>query len=117
MLGNYGIHTSVFPSAHVAGAFSTAFGFRLAMPNEKRVYRYLFVIAVLIGIATIYGRYHYLADATCGAIIACLVSGFVTPGRAGVHISSPDATFDTMPGMKTAILPSHLLVGETNWHI
>jgi membrane-associated phospholipid phosphatase len=119
MVGNYGIHTSVFPSAHVAGAFSTAFGFRLVMPNEKRVYRSLFGIAVLIGIATIYGRYHYLADATCGAAIACLVSGFVTPRPATAHISAPDATLDTVPGMKTTALPSHspLLVGETNWHV
>lgn len=73
MLANYGIHTSVFPSAHVAGALSTAFGLRLAMPAAKRVYRSLFVIAVLIAIATVYGRYHYLADATCGALLACLV--------------------------------------------
>lgn len=77
MLSSYGIHTSVFPSAHVAGALSTAFGMRLAMPESKRVYRSLFVIAVLIAIATVYGRYHYLADATFGAVIACTVSFFV----------------------------------------
>jgi len=81
MLGNYGIHTSVFPSAHVAGALSTAFGFRLAMPEDKRLYRSLFVIAVLIAIATIYGRYHYLADATCGAVIAWIVPVFVPAHR------------------------------------
>jgi len=73
ILGNYGIHTSVFPSAHVAGALSTAFGIRLAMPEGKRAFRSLFVIAVLIAIATVYGRYHYLADASFGAIIACAV--------------------------------------------
>ena len=73
MLGNYGIHTSVFPSAHVAGALSSAFGLRLALPENKRVYRSFFVIAVLIAIATVYGRYHYLADAACGAVIACVV--------------------------------------------
>lgn len=73
MLGNYGIHTSVFPSAHVAGALSTAFGLRLAMPEGKRIYRSFFAISVLIAIATVYGRYHYLADATYGAVIACMV--------------------------------------------
>lgn len=73
MLGNYGIHTSVFPSAHVAGALSSAFGLRLALPENKRVSRSFFVIAVLIAIATVYGRYHYLADAACGAVIACVV--------------------------------------------
>jgi len=73
MLGNYGIHTSVFPSAHVAAALSTAFGLRLAMPEGKQVYRALFVIASLIAIATVYGRYHYLADASFGAVISCVV--------------------------------------------
>lgn len=119
MLGNYGIHTSVFPSAHVAGALSTAFGFRLAMPDGKRVYRSLSGVAVLIAIATVYGRYHYLADATCGAIIACLVSGFVTLCRADVHMSALDATLDPVPEIKTTVLPSHspFFVGETHWHI
>ena len=83
MLGNYGIHTSVFPSAHVAGALSTAFGLRLAMPEGKRVYRSLFVIAVLIAIATVYGRYHYLADATCGAVLACMVPFLVRASTSG----------------------------------
>jgi membrane-associated phospholipid phosphatase len=119
MLGNCGIHTSVFPSAHVAGALSTAYGFRLAMPNGKRVYRSLFVIAILIAIATVYGRYHYLADATCGAIIACLVSGLVTYCRTSVGVSAPDAALETVTGMTTPALPSHspLLAGEANWHI
>jgi membrane-associated phospholipid phosphatase len=72
-LGNYGIHTSVFPSAHVAGAFSAAFGMRVAMPEHKWVYRFLGVVAVLIAAATVYGRYHYLADASAGFLIAVLV--------------------------------------------
>src|SRR6516225_3296810 len=91
MLGNYGIHTSLFPSAHVAGALSTAFGFRLAMAENKRLYRSLFVIAVLIAIATIYGRYHYLADATCGAVIACIVPVLVIARRPNAPLSSPDS--------------------------
>jgi membrane-associated phospholipid phosphatase len=94
MLGNYGIHTSVFPSAHVAGALSTAFGFRLAMPEDKCLNRSLFVIAVLIAIATIYGRYHYLADATCGAVIACTVPVFV-PARRPNAPSLPQIALST----------------------
>ena len=81
MLGNYGIHTGVFPSAHVAGAFSAAFGLRLAMPERKWVYRSLFVIALLIAVATVYGRYHYLADAACGAVVACLVPFLVRASK------------------------------------
>ena len=70
MLGTCGIHTSVFPSAHVAGAFATAFGTRLAMPNPKWASRSLFAAALLIGIATVYGRYHYSADAAAGFAMA-----------------------------------------------
>ena len=89
MLGNYGIHTGVFPSAHVAGALSTAFGFRLAMPEDKRLCRSLFVVAVLIAIATVYGRYHYLTDATCGAVIACIVPVVVPPRRPNAQSLGP----------------------------
>jgi membrane-associated phospholipid phosphatase len=70
MLGNYGIHTSVFPSAHVAGAFAAAFGAFRALPERRWVSRFLFAIASLIAIATVYGRYHYLADAVAGLLVA-----------------------------------------------
>lgn len=74
MLGHYGIHTSVFPSAHVAGALSSAFGVRLAIPGRKWLKRVFLVTALLIVVATVYGRYHYLADAICGAAVATLVA-------------------------------------------
>jgi membrane-associated phospholipid phosphatase len=74
MLGNYGIHTSVFPSAHVAGAFAAAFGMRQAAPSAKGVTRFLFVIAILIAAATFYGRYHYATDVAAGFLIAASVS-------------------------------------------
>jgi membrane-associated phospholipid phosphatase len=70
MLSGCGIHTSVFPSAHVAGAFSAAFGMRRALPTRKWVGRLLLVVALLIAVATVYGRYHYLADAVAGFSIA-----------------------------------------------
>ncbi len=73
MLGNYGIHTSVFPSAHVAGAFSVAFGMRQALPEHKWVSRFLLVMALFIAAATVYGRYHYAADALAGFSLAVLV--------------------------------------------
>ena len=72
MLGGYGIHTSVFPSAHVAGAFSAALGMWIALPERRWVARFLFVMAVLIATATVYGRYHYLADAAAGLVMAVL---------------------------------------------
>jgi membrane-associated phospholipid phosphatase len=70
MLGNYGIHTSVFPSAHVAGAFAAAFGALRTLPERPWVSRFLFVMASLIAIATVYGRYHYVSDAVAGLLVA-----------------------------------------------
>jgi membrane-associated phospholipid phosphatase len=70
LLGNYGMHTSVFPSAHVAGAFSAALGMRRALPEHPWVGRLLLVMAFSIATATVYGRYHYLADACAGLVMA-----------------------------------------------
>jgi membrane-associated phospholipid phosphatase len=50
----------------MAGAFAAAYGIREAMPDREWVSRMLLVIALLIGLATVYGRYHYLADPTTG---------------------------------------------------
>ncbi len=70
MLGGYGIHTSVFPSAHVSGAFAGAFGMVLLLPERKWIGRGLTVLATLIATATVYGRYHYAVDAVAGFAIA-----------------------------------------------
>lgn len=81
MLGSYGIHTSVFPSAHVAGAFSAAFGLREALPAARFWSRMLLIIAVFIAFATVYGRYHYLADAAAGLLLATAVPLFLKETR------------------------------------
>jgi membrane-associated phospholipid phosphatase len=83
MLGNYGIHTSVFPSAHVAGAFAAAFGAFRALPERRWVGRSLLLIASLIAIATLYGRYHYLADVVAGLLVALVAFGAL-PKRKGL---------------------------------
>jgi membrane-associated phospholipid phosphatase len=75
LLGGYGIHTSVFPSAHVSGAFSGAFAMTRLLPEKKWVGRALVVLAVLIATATVYGRYHYLVDALAGLLVALIAEG------------------------------------------
>jgi membrane-associated phospholipid phosphatase len=75
MLGAYGIHTSVFPSAHCSGAFCAAFAMRMALPEKQWAWRFLSVMAVMIATATVYGRYHYLADAAAGLAIAVFAMG------------------------------------------
>lgn len=70
LLGGYGIHMSVFPSAHVSSSFACAFAMRRALPERPWVGRLLLVTALLIAIATVYGRYHYLADAVAGFAVS-----------------------------------------------
>jgi membrane-associated phospholipid phosphatase len=70
LLGGYGIHTSVFPSAHVSGAFAAAFGVMRALPEKPWVWRSLLATAVLIAMATVYGRYHYVVDAVAGFAVS-----------------------------------------------
>jgi membrane-associated phospholipid phosphatase len=73
LLGSYGIHLSVFPSAHVSGAFASALGMKLALPEKPWIWRLLLAMAVLIATATVYGRYHYFLDALAGASMAALL--------------------------------------------
>jgi membrane-associated phospholipid phosphatase len=91
MLGGYGIHISVFPSAHVAGAFSAAFGMLRTLPERPWVGRFLLVMAVLIATATVYGRYHYLADALAGLAMSIVAAGIshttISHGRNGCPTS------------------------------
>lgn len=70
LLGGYGIHTSVFPSAHVSGAFSAAFAMLRLLPEKRWLGRFLVILASWIATATVYGRYHYAADAAAGFAIA-----------------------------------------------
>jgi len=47
-----------------------------ALPEHRWVARALFVMAALIATATVYGRYHYLADAAAGLLMAILALAF-----------------------------------------
>jgi membrane-associated phospholipid phosphatase len=75
IVGNYGIHTSVFPSGHSAAAFGSAFGLLRYLPERPWIARRQMTLAVLIGIATVYGRYHYAIDTIAGLALALLAWG------------------------------------------
>jgi membrane-associated phospholipid phosphatase len=68
------IHVGVFPSAHVSSAFACAWAMFLLLPQRKRVGWVLVLYAVSVGVATVYGRYHYMADVIAGFGIS-LASG------------------------------------------
>lgn len=80
LVGNYGIHSSVFPSAHVSMAFASAWGLMYFLPERPWVGRGMLIYAFSVAIATIYGRYHYAVDAAAGAAVGlvalamCLIS-------------------------------------------
>jgi hypothetical protein len=86
MLSGAGIHSGVFPSAHVSSTFAAAWGMFYALP-ERKLYGWLFLIyAVSVAIATVYGRYHYAADAVAGfavSLLAVAVAKFVFKTRGG----------------------------------
>ena len=64
------IHAISFPSAHVASAFAIALVFlRYALP----VGVVFFVIAVLIALGAVAGRYHYALDVLLGFAVALAV--------------------------------------------
>ncbi len=69
------IHSSVFPSAHVSSAFSAAWGLFYVLPRRTVFGRVMVAYAVCVSIATVYGRYHYLADALAGLLVSLIVAG------------------------------------------
>jgi len=66
LLNDYSIHSSVFPSAHVSSAFSAAWALFAFLPERKRYGWGMLIYAVSVAVATVYGRYHYAADAVAG---------------------------------------------------
>jgi membrane-associated phospholipid phosphatase len=76
LLGHGDIQTSVFPSGHVATAFSSAFGMMWVLPERPWVGRSLLLLAALIATSTVYGRYHYLADALASLSLSAAAISF-----------------------------------------
>jgi membrane-associated phospholipid phosphatase len=72
IVGSYGIHTSVFPSAHVSGAVAAAFGMAYLVSHRRLLVLGYFTYAALVATATVYGRYHYAVDALAGIFIGCV---------------------------------------------
>ncbi|HMF54692.1 MAG TPA: phosphatase PAP2 family protein [Edaphobacter sp.] len=64
------IHAISFPSAHVASAFAIAFVLLLYSPWIGAVF---LVIAIMISLGAVIGRYHYALDVLMGAVTALVV--------------------------------------------
>jgi membrane-associated phospholipid phosphatase len=72
IVGGYGIHSSVFPSAHVSSVLSAAWGLRATIPERPWIGRAFLIYGVSVACATVYGRYHYAVDAAAGIAISLL---------------------------------------------
>ncbi len=72
IVGGYGIHSSVFPSAHVSLAFSAAWGLMATIPERPWIGRIMAIYAFSVFVATIYGRYHYAIDGVAGIVVSLL---------------------------------------------
>jgi len=70
ILGNFSIHSSVFPSAHVSSALSAAWGLFVTLPERRWIGWAMAVYGVCVSIATVYGRYHYAVDVAAGAALS-----------------------------------------------
>ena len=75
LLKDGGIHTSVFPSAHVSASFSVVFGAFLIMKRGHWLPYALLAVALGIFGATIYGRYHYAVDSFAGVGVSLVALG------------------------------------------
>ncbi|MFZ0962464.1 MAG: phosphatase PAP2 family protein [Terriglobia bacterium] len=73
LLDHYSVQACIFPSGHVAAATAVALAVRKHAPRLGVLFLFL---AASVAIATIYGRYHYAADAFVGALVG--VAAYLT---------------------------------------
>ena len=66
LLDHYSVQACIFPSGHVAAVTAVALAVRKHAPRLGAVFMFL---AASVAVATVYGRYHYAADALAGALV------------------------------------------------
>lgn len=88
LLDHYSVHACVFPSAHVAAVTAVALSVRKQAPRLGALFMFL---AASVAAATVYGRYHYAADAVAGALVgvaAYAAASFLFPGIGSLRTES-----------------------------
>lgn len=84
ILGRYAVGASLFPSGHVAAVTAMALAIRAYLPRVGAVF---IILAVSIAAATVYGRYHYAADALAGALVG--IAAYVVTKRINWRLRIP----------------------------
>lgn len=77
LVGGYGIHSSVFPSAHVSSVLSAAWGILATIPERRWIGWSMAAYGFSVAVATVYGRYHYAADALAGIAVSLIAAAAV----------------------------------------
>jgi membrane-associated phospholipid phosphatase len=89
-----GVHTGVFPSAHVSSAFSAAWALLFLLRDKRWAGWVMLIYAVSVAIATVYGRYHYAVDAIAGFVVSLTAAAAAVvirmAGRRGLNRRSRD---------------------------
>jgi membrane-associated phospholipid phosphatase len=86
------IHTGVFPSAHVSSVFSAAWAMFLLLPRRKAIGGVLVFYGLSVAVATIYGRYHYMADVAAGFGVSLTAAAVSLVLRTRRDVRSPAAS-------------------------
>jgi membrane-associated phospholipid phosphatase len=99
VLGGAGIHTSVFPSAHVSGSVAAAIAMWRLCRDSQGLKWGIAVYALLVTLATVYCRYHYAVDAVAGVAVgfAAGSAGEWLIRRNAVRPGSPANTRNPLP--------------------
>jgi len=69
LLDHYSVQACLFPSGHVAAVTAVALAVRKHAPRLGVLFLFA---AASVAVATVYGRYHYTADALAGALVGAV---------------------------------------------
>ncbi|MGH9344237.1 MAG: phosphatase PAP2 family protein, partial [Terriglobia bacterium] len=100
ILDSTAVQSGVFPSAHVSSAFSAAWAMLLLFPRRKPIGGGLVFYAASVSLATIYGRYHYIADVVAGfgiSLVAGAICLLFRKRRRGLSSPSKFQNLETEP--------------------
>jgi membrane-associated phospholipid phosphatase len=86
LVDGYGIHSSVFPSAHVSSAFSAAWALLAFLPERRRIGWGMLIYAISVAVAAVYGRYHYAADAMAGIAVSIVPAAMILLARRRLRV-------------------------------
>jgi len=96
-----GVHTGVFPSAHVSSAFSAAWALLFLLREKRWAGWGMLIYAVSVAVATVYGRYHYAADAIAGFAVSLTAAAAAivirTSGRRALNRRSRAGSWPPQP--------------------